>query len=698
MKIVAIDQASPYLKDVIELGDQNKATLGFLSRGAYANHAAKRQILVAVDGRKMTGYLLYSISIRKQLAYIVHLCIKESERQKGVARALFEELKSLTKGKFRGIRVHCRREYEASKIWPKLNFAAKSEKPGRSISGSTLTIWWYDHRHPDLFTAASEYHGLPKLRVAIDANILFELHEPFGTDAEAQSLMADWIQDDLELCVTQEIFNEIDRQDNQENRRRGRAYARQFPLIEAENDIYEKTLNELQQILPETKSLSDESDRRQLAWSIAAGMQFFVTLDKDLLDEEIPIYEKFGLRVIRPSELIINLDMLIRETEYQPSRLAGTPIKYARVQSGESPVLIDTFRAHQTEKKGSFRQELNHYLADPRRYDVKITKGPDRRFLALMVFDRKDDAVLDIPILRVVKDPLSPTLIRHLLLEAVLKSLREKRAITKVTDSYITDEGKEALRELGFVDSCNAYVKANLTFVGTVDGLKSSLSLYCEKLPAASKYFEKMIGIIKAASDVDNVQSLLMVERSLWPAKLTDLSIPTFIVPIWPEWAMQLFDAEIADQDILGGDPNLILKLENVYYRSGHQKILNAPARILWYECRGKAKYQGIMGICGCSYLDEVVVDEPKVLYSQFRRLGIYSWAKVLEIAKGEYERRVMAFRFSRTEVFGLENRIGIAELRTIWKKEIGKNFHAQTCVPISPELFFRLYVKAMRT
>ncbi len=36
------------------------------------------------------------------------------------------------------------------------------------------------------------------------------------------------------------------------------------------------------------------------------------------------------------------------------------------------------------------------------------------------------------------------------------------------------------------------------------------------------------------------------------PAKITDADIPAFIVPVRAEWAMSLFDSEIASQDLFG--------------------------------------------------------------------------------------------------------------------------------------------------
>ena len=92
-KILSIDHASPYLEQVIKLGEANSATLGFFPKGAFEQAASKKWIIVAVDNTNtVLGYLLYGISRTKMLAYIVHLCVDKSYRCSGIAKTLFAEL------------------------------------------------------------------------------------------------------------------------------------------------------------------------------------------------------------------------------------------------------------------------------------------------------------------------------------------------------------------------------------------------------------------------------------------------------------------------------------------------------------------------------------------------------------------------------------------------------------------------------
>jgi len=117
MTITAIDEKSPHLKQIVALARANTSTLGFLPKDAFLEGAHRRTLLVALDDvGNCLGYLLYGISGKKMLAYIVHLCVRPEDRKRKVASALVEELKAVTGNTLRGIRVRCRRDFEANHV------------------------------------------------------------------------------------------------------------------------------------------------------------------------------------------------------------------------------------------------------------------------------------------------------------------------------------------------------------------------------------------------------------------------------------------------------------------------------------------------------------------------------------------------------------------------------------------------------
>lgn len=160
-----------------------------------------------------------------------------------------------------------------------------------------------------------------------------------------------------------------------------------------------------------------------------------------------------------------------------------------------------------------------------------------------------------------------------------------------------------------------------------------------------------------------------------------------------PEWAENLFDEELAKQDIFGAKKELALRREVVYYRSAKNSGgLTAPGRILWYVSQGKkpGHYYQAKAIRACSRLDEIIIDTPKNLFQQFRRLGIYSFNDVLKTANNDLGKKVMAIKFSDTEIFS--DPIAFDDIQSILEKKIT----LQSPYKISSKYFGRLYNKGV--
>ena len=145
IELLDINKSPEHFQKVIELWRSNSKTLGFFTLGAFEEYAIKKQIFIALYKNVCVGYLLYRVS--KNRSTIVHLCVDSNVRGRGIAKLLFDELKEKTKG-LHGIILSCRRDYDASSLWPRLGFVGVNERIGRSYDGKPLTLWWYDHKHP----------------------------------------------------------------------------------------------------------------------------------------------------------------------------------------------------------------------------------------------------------------------------------------------------------------------------------------------------------------------------------------------------------------------------------------------------------------------------------------------------------------------------------------------------------------------
>jgi len=84
-----------HLDAVIQIWRKHSDTLGFFPEGAFHEHAAKKQIILAQDSsNKIIGYLLYRIA--KHKVSITHLCIIPEYRGAGLSRLFIDELRKET--------------------------------------------------------------------------------------------------------------------------------------------------------------------------------------------------------------------------------------------------------------------------------------------------------------------------------------------------------------------------------------------------------------------------------------------------------------------------------------------------------------------------------------------------------------------------------------------------------------------------
>ena len=74
-------------------------------------------------------------------------------------------------------------------------------------------------------------------------------------------------------------------------------------------------------------------------------------------------------------------------------------------------------------------------------------------------------------------------------------------------------------------------------------------------------------------------------------------------------------------------------------------------------------------------------------------RLGVYRWRDVLELAKGAPDAKIMAFRFSGTEL--LQRPVGRSEFLHILYTERGKEPQLTTALRLSPREFGQTYARA---
>lgn len=706
MLIECIDEKSRFLALVKDLGRKNSRTLGFFPEGAFEEHAAKGCVIVARSEKgEVYGYLLYRVVHRGgvwPVGVIVHLCVDEPHREKGIAKALIKKLLSISTNNFLRLEVNCRRDYDANNFWPKSGFIYKGETLGRS--GHPILRWEMELRQLPLM-ALIEQRPAQKTRAVIDMNILFRLQDPlpeiFDRDKilseEAKALQEDWIAEDVELLITPEAFNEIQRNDNRSERMRRRNFADQFGIITANFDDICNLEQSLLNSFPIKSKESNQSDIRQLAYCIKGDASFFITQDTGLLKRSEELHKEFGIRILSPGRFIGRLDEIIREDEYLPRRLSGAcALTIRRAPSSLISVLHPIYQCGNPEvRKSQFESKIHNFIAYLNRYSIELCQI-NKKPLAFIVYDRNDSSELCIPMVRVSRSNLSGTILRHLLRRTVQLSIKEDRPFVRVTDIHAQGGLEHALEECGFTKFKDQWFKISLQMADNIESIVIQLSNLGKCLSAAKPIMDNLIfELVNAANEQDSLR-FADLERRLWPARILDANIPNFIVSIMPIWAQHLFDEGIARQTLLGGRDDLLLRNENIYYRSARSGggILS-PARILWYITQDKNRPMTSMQVRACSSLDEVIIGRAKDLFRRFERLGIYEWEDVLRTANQKVNKKIMALRFSNTVI--LPRPIDLKNLKNVMCEEENKEPLLQSPQRINNQTFARIYNSAFR-
>lgn len=614
---------SGLLNSVTQLADRHRDTLGFLPASVFAQRAAAGHVLGAVDEQgELAGYVVFDVA--RGRIRLMQACASPHARGQGVARALLDEL-SRRHSDLPGIRVTCRADYAAAKVWPALDFMLVGETTGRGRDGKPLEIWWRSHGVPDLFSSMIEDE--PGLLVAMDHNVFIDLavHPDRQGALESQVLAADWLSARLTLAVTRETYNELQGLPVQA-RTAQRAAASAFKTLEPTSDQQSAARRQL--ALSLDPSLLSASDLRHVLQAGAAGAQVLATRDEELIAIAGDAAQaRLGLRIMRPSDVALHIDELENADRYRPAALRGTGYRLQDTAAGSQAEFAELLSTATGERRAAYAARVRGLLSTPGLEHQHVRDESGRIVLAWTLDAR--ERVWTLPFLRSSSAPLAPTVQRLLVFDAKRRAVTAGAAGLRVTDPHIGPKVAATLEEDGLVLDDGQYD----SILADARSVESALSL----LPPG----HDLVATLSAGGLPPS--QLARVEQRLWPAKLLDGALANYIVSIQPRWANELFSL----QDTLLERPSLLgLSREHVYYRSPGGNPA-APARLLWYASgTGRG---GIGAVVATSQLVEVVTDTPSRLYRRFAHLGVYRAEDVAGRAK---RGQASALRFVDTERF----------------------------------------------
>jgi len=219
---------------------------------------------------------------------------------------------------------------------------------------------------------------------------------------------------------------------------------------------------------------------------------------------------------------------------------------------------------------------------------------------------------------------------------------------------------------------------------------KSKLASTLEAIRGVPKSFGLRESAALLRKSVLPASLVAELEQRFWPMKIQGSDLPTFLVPIRPAFAMELFDSDLSMGTLFRQMPLGIYR-EQVYYRSPRPSGgLKAPARLLWYV-KQQPGVNGSGMIRASSYLLEIAVDRPRTLYRRNSQLGVYSKGDVEGVSRNG---QAMALRFGLTEPF--PQPLPLSVVRELAAQRGCNNLQLQSPWKVPENLFEDIYERGI--
>lgn len=674
MTIEIINNEHPLFPAVKDLGRKYASTLGFMPDGGFDDYGKRSGIIIAQDNGMLQGYLLFRESLRYNRVNIVHLCVDAKYRGSNVSGLLLQNLvKEYKNTNYNSIELWCRDDYnDAVKLWSRFGFTADMDKRSKSVEEHSLIHWRYVLKpQSSLFNPVNYSDEI--VSVLLDTNIILKLRDGKVSSSldNPYVLLSDSIRPLIECFVSGETYNETLRDDQDERARQTRKLLVDFHLITAPSGKITTLSEELKQYIP-GKRVNDESDRRQVATCIECGIPYLLTFDQPLINKSEIIEDNYGIKIIHPTQFVIELDAILNKEEYNPTTIKGSIYDtISKIGSDQLAHLISLFwQQKMGEDKRMFKTKL-HDIIQGANGSVKTIKHDNT--ITALIGKRDSPLEIDLQIVRVKNTKQGKYLFMNLMSDIIMEASRTNIHKITICDKYLLPIQKEILSKIGFVQIEQTYVK--YIYSKTID-------------LAAVK--QLLVGSYQFEDDVLTGLSPFEIETLFFPLKIKDANIPSYIIPIKPVWAKELFDSFEATQTIFGADTNKLWNIENVYYRNIKPNLEKSGARILWYVSDDK-KSTRRKGIVACSYLDDCIIGQAKELFDRFKHYGVYEWHDLMRFCNSQPDKIIKALIFSHTELF--DNVISLSLIRKILKLNGGsENTTFQSPLEVSSDVFFQIY------
>lgn len=609
--------------DVVDLGDLHKRHLGLYPAQAIYDAIRDSRIIGAFQGEFLIGYALFDLPYSD--VRLVHLCVRQEYQGQGIARELVDEIQNRHADR-QGVRAKCRRDYAAHNIWPKLGFQAQSMPTGRGRDKAEMTAWWRGFGHADLFSSARE--GDVRIQAVLDTNVILDIaleRKPLT----AEYFNAPSLAEEVVYCVTRSVKNELAQIPDAAARRKAMAGLGKYESLEGDLALCDTMVKELLGLVEQSeiaRDLSLADDARVLAETIVAGASVMITNDDNAARILRPHAERHGVDILHPSQLVAKVEELKGVRRGAPDRIQNTSMTIAPALAGADRELHHLISTRHGETRSNFLKLIRASASS----NIRTVHAADSSFADALVATRQKDTVLEIPILRVRRAPLGPTLMKQLLFQLRHEALSSGSARIAITDP--APGGGEAaesiLLEEGFRHISRSWSVEIVDVQLRWQDLCTSTSSHWNLRPWVTQ-------------DAKTQEDYARLEHELWPLKILDAPLPSYVVPIRQRYASELLGY---DAPLLARSDSLGISRRHVYYKSPNL-VPPAPGRILWYV---SGRTGGVL--VAASQLISTHKGTARSLHSRFQRYGVWSYSDIEERARRTGA--AVALRFGDTEIF----------------------------------------------
>lgn len=691
MDIQIIEPNTTQIEEVRKMGDALSKTVGFFPYEIYTFHAQKGWIIGAFEEGILVGYIMYRIT--KDITSIAQLCVLPKHRGMGIAKSLVDYLYSQTKHT-RGLQLNCRRDYGISDMWKALGFTPLSEKPGRATrKTTTLTTWFRAHKQDDLFSLAESQKNDKRIVAVLDTNIVIDLVDE--SVIESTQLLAPYLQTLVKYKISPNVLHEIDTQTDLIIRKESRRTARQFDVIEITESCEYKSISDyISQNISGEIPPNTQYDISNISHAIVAGASVYITRDSTWLMPKFAdiIFQEYGIKIYSPGEFVLSIDELYRESDYVPIRLSGLGLQYSKMTSEDLRMISsDLLNSKANEKLRELKLTLRNLMADPQNNEIYVIKN-EKVLVGIFAFS-KHRSRLNIELMRIsckeISTSLQSTFVKRIAFKLMEKAVTLRTTIVVVPLTQLGDSiAIESFIECGFSFSEEYVYKVIVNSIIDLNRINDEVS----KVLLEWHGSDVDVNLPTLKDSEVSAHQIITMMKLLWPLKINCNVLNCYIVPIKPEYAIQLFDEDLANTNLsLFTNEKTVpaLSMENVYFKSAKNALKDHPAIILWYVS-GSGNLIGTSAIRACSYLDAVEINSAKTLFNKYNRLGVLNWKHILKICNYDPSENIACYKFSYTELF--EHAIQYSNLREYIKMKYNKNISLQCHYQVTIEDFCEIY------